>query len=292
MSGTKIGIVTVTYNSGKVIEDFMSSLLVQTHENFIAYIIDNASVDDTLSKVSRHNDSRIVVIANPDNRGIASGNNQGIKQAILIGCDQILLINNDTVFEPQLIEKLIKSLVENQCDLVVPKIYYYDRPDLIWCAGGYFNPRRAYGGYHWGIDEVDHGQWDTPQRIDYSPTCCMLIKRQVFDTAGYMDEKYFVYYDDTDFCFRVMQAGLKMFYIPNARLEHKVSSLTGSESTFTLRYMARNRAYFIKKNLKFTQQLMALAYYQGWALFRLLRRQDTPKIYWLRQKYLYEGYSL
>lgn len=292
MENKKIGIVTVTYNSAAVIDDFIQSLLGQTFSNFILYLVDNASSDDTLHKVAKYSDPRIIIISNLDNKGVAAGNNQGIKEALDVGCEQILLINNDTVFEDQLIQKLSVGLIKNQCDMIVPKIMYYDKPNTIWCAGGFFNSLRAFGGYHYGLDEVDKGQWDTPSLIEYSPTCCMLINRQVFETIGYMDEKYFVYYDDTDFCFRAMKAAVRMFYLPTAKLQHKVSSLTGGESPFSLRYMARNRAYFIRKNLTLKQQILALGYYQGWCFFRLLLGQDNLQIFWLRQVYLREGCSL
>lgn len=102
----KIGLITITYNSAHVIEPFMQCVLNQTHTNFILYIIDNISSDNTLELVKKYSDNRIVIIANAKNEGVAKGNNQGIVQAMKDGCDELLIINNDVEFEYTLLEKL------------------------------------------------------------------------------------------------------------------------------------------------------------------------------------------
>ena len=113
----RIGIVTITYNSSSVIDDFMASILSQNYTNFILYIIDNASSDDTLHRVAQYIDPRIVVISNTVNKGIAAGNNQGINASIEMKCGKVLLINNDTVFDPDLIDKLVIDMKNYACDL-------------------------------------------------------------------------------------------------------------------------------------------------------------------------------
>ena len=223
-----IGIVTVTYNSGQVIDDFMKSLLAQTYREFLLYIIENASTDNTLDRIAAYHDPRIIVLVNTKNNGIAGGNNQGICAAFDGGCGDILLANNDIVFEPGLLAGLIADLDASGGDMIVPKIYYHDVPNKIWCAGGRFNRWLGYANRHDGQDEIDHGQYETVRQIEYSPTCCMLIRKTVFDRVGLFDETYFVYFDDTDYCFRVMKAGLKLIYTPHVSLLHKVSSLTGA----------------------------------------------------------------
>jgi GT2 family glycosyltransferase len=293
VSNAKIGVVTVTYNSSDVIDDFMESMLKQTHQNYILYIIDNASSDDTLTRLSQYNDSHIVIVPNKDNLGVAAGNNQGIKAALENNCNHVLLINNDTVFEPELITKLISGLHQLDCEMIVPKMMYHEDSELIWCAGGYFIPHKAYAGEHYGIDERDSKKYDQPKKITYSPTCCILIKKKVFDLIGYMDEKYFVYYDDTDFCFRAMKAELKFYYFPNAVLFHKVSSLTGGvESPFVMRYMIRNRIYFIRKHISFLMRLLWLILLQVWFFMQILSRKWSLKKFHLKQQAFWEGLNL
>src|SRR5712691_11421224 len=105
-----VGIVTVTYNSSQVIDGFLRSVFNQSHSNFVVHVVDNASSDTTLERVAINKDSRVHVIANAENRGFADANNQGIHAALAAGCEVVLLVNNDTEFEPHLIELLIAGL--------------------------------------------------------------------------------------------------------------------------------------------------------------------------------------
>ena len=288
-----IGIVTVTYNSGEVIEEFLESLLAQSYGGFVLYIIDNASQDNVLARISRFSDTRIVVFANTENLGVATGNNQGIEAALQNGCGSVLLLNNDVEFPPELLATLVSGLDAQSCDLLVPKIFYHDHPNHIWCAGGYFNPWQAFAGVHYGMGKSDRGQYNDIRRVTYSPTCCMLIRRSVFEKIGLMDSRYFVYYDDTDFCFRAMKAGLRLVYLPQATLLHKVSSLTGGDATpFTIRYMVRNRVYYIRKNLCWWLQLPCLFFCQARYAMRLLLRQDSLQIFVLRERSFFQGLAM
>src|ERR1700735_454529 len=97
----KIGIVTVTYNSGKVLDQFLQSLASQTHANFAVYAVDNASQDDSIARMQAWNDERLRVIRNAVNVGVAEADNQGIQAALADGCEFVLFLNNDVEFEPE-----------------------------------------------------------------------------------------------------------------------------------------------------------------------------------------------
>jgi len=288
--GMKVGVVTVTYNSGQVIDTFLSSLLQQTWSDFFLYVVDNASVDCTLERVSGYKDCRIFLIANQENLGVAEGNNQGISAALKAGCRSILLINNDTEFEPYLMEKLIEGLKENACDMISPKILFHDNRQMIWSAGGGFKPWRGYAAFHFGMCQIDRGQFDVIRRVEHAPTCCLLIRKEVFTRVGVMDTRYFVYVDDVDFCYRAKKAGLRLFYLPSAKLFHKASSLTGgSESDFALRYCTRNHIYFMLKNIGPWRSLYYLPEYQLRLLMKLVFRRIGVSRFILHQKAFIEG---
>jgi GT2 family glycosyltransferase len=286
-----VGIVTVTYNSTRVLHDFLVSILKQRYQDFALYVIDNASSDKTVQRLREYHDPRIVLIQNSVNAGVAAGNNIGIRAALKDGCDFVLLINNDTVFDSDLLLKLTEGLEEHKCDIIVPKISFYDNPDTIWYGGGYFNRLRACGN-HFGLGQRDEGQFDVARRVSYSPTCCMLIRCEVFQRIGFMDASYFLYFDDTDFCLRAYRSGIKLFYLPLARVLHKESSLTGGYSEFTIRYITRNHMYYLLKHYLWWQVcfygLLFYLYLPAKYLF-LLRR---PRIYWVAQKAYWEGISL
>ena len=253
----KIGLVTITYNSANVLQPFLDCVWKQTHSNLILYVIDNASADATLSMLENERGSRLRVVKNAKNFGVAKANNQGIRQAILDGCDQLLIINNDVEFESTLIEKLIKIQIKDKSSLVSPKMMYYDNPNHIWYAGSWFIKEKGYLPLHRGMRELDEGQYNKIIDVEYAPTCCLLIKKEVFQDIGLMDEKYFVYFDDTDFSYRVWKDGRhKILYYPHVEFYHKVGSLTKSfekdekkiyRGNFFLQQNIKNHIYFLKK---------------------------------------------
>lgn len=286
----RIGAVTVTYNSSQVIDGFLASMLRQTHSNFILYVVDNASSDETLARVARYKDSRISFIPNQRNLGIAEGNNQGTEAALGAGCELILFINNDTEFDPCLLGKLVLGLKEHGCDMIAPKILFHDNQELLWSAGGGFSPLKGYAGYHYGLGQVDRGQFDAARVVDHAPACCLLVRKEVFARIGLMDSRYFVYLDDTDFCYRAKRAGLRLFYLPSARLLHKASSLTGGpESDFSVRYRTRNQIYFMLKHLGLWRGLYYLPAFQIFLVLKLIFREIDLSGFFLREKAFAEG---
>ena len=105
-------------------------------------------------------------------------------------CDFVLLINNDTVFEEKLLQKLIDAHHQYGSSIITPKMMYHEPNNVIWYAGGFFDRKKAWLNYHRGQNEVDKGQFQENDVIEYAPTCCAFIHRAVFDDVGLMDEKY------------------------------------------------------------------------------------------------------
>jgi len=288
-----IGVVTVTYNCEGVIDAFMESLLAQTQRDFHLFVVDNASGDSTLSALEKWQDPRITTIANLSNLGVAEGNNQGIRAAIAAGCQNILLLNNDTVFPSNLFSELLKGLEDHQCEMVTPKMFYFDDPKRIWVAGGGFQPWKAFETTHYGCGELDAGQFDTPRQITYTPTCCLLVKAGVFSIIGLMDSTYFVYFDDVDFMFRAMKAGIRTYYVPSGLLYHKIGYSTGGqESSFALTYCSRNNAYFLCKHFSLLARLPLLLYFPVRTLWRLLRGKDSMSTFQIKMKSYAQGLTV
>jgi GT2 family glycosyltransferase len=289
----KIGVITVTFNSADVLPDFFDSLAAQTHPDFTVYVVDNASKDRTLELCRGRSDLPLVLISNDANLGVAEGNNQGIRAALQAGCEYVLLLNNDTVFDNNLFLQLRDGILNYGCAMTTPKIYYYDDPKRIWAAGGHFQPWLGYRTQHYGMGEEDSGQFDVPRSITYSPTCCVLIHRTVFERIGLMDPAYFVYSDDVDFMFRAAKAGYKMMYLPGCSLLHKVHSLTGgATSAFTVRYCTRNRVYFARKNLSRTSAAFWVAMYRIYLFARYVLKIDKESVWKLKQMAAREGDAL
>jgi len=279
LRGRKIGAVTVTYNSARLLDDYLLSTDKQDHAEWHTYIIDNDSKDTTVADLrSRHLDpTRYTLVANSVNVGVAAGNNQGILKALADGCDWVLLINNDTVFPPRLFSYLLQTATGHGWGVVVPKIHFNEPAGSIWYGGGGFDPRKGHTGYHAGIEEPDTGQFDRVRTVDYSPTCCMLIHRSVFECVGLMDECYFAYFDDTDFCWRLKQERLAIGYAPEVVLIHKVGGSTGgTTSPFFARMTARNRLYYLRKHFGRTAPARWLVVFLPYYVYRYLLKSWNP----------------
>lgn len=258
----KIGLVTVLFRSDEVLPDFFKSISRQTHKDYILYLVDNsesAATDAIISQcLKEYPVTAYRHIKTGGNIGVAAGNNTGIKLSIADNCSHVLILNNDIEIEQDFMLSKLLSLADAGESMIVPKIYYYDEKK-IWMAGGYMDRWRALG-VHYGYNKKDEPKYNIAKHVTYSPTCFMLIKREVFDTTGIMDEKYFAYYDDTDFVLRATRLGYKIWYEPSLELLHKVSSSVGTNSPFYVYYSNRNKIYFIRKNFKGPQRYFALLY--------------------------------
>lgn len=276
-----IGIVTVLYNSAPVLEDFFKSLNIQSFRDFILYVVDNSSTDDSLhvvEKLSGEVDFKTRILPQKENWGVAKGNNIGINAALSDGCSYILLSNNDIVMESTTIEHLFEGHVHYSASMSVPKIYFWNTEKIIWSAGGYWNLIDC-TSRHYGYKKTDRAEYGIAKKIDYAPTCFMLINSGVFDKVGMMDEDFFVYYDDADFVWRATKIGdEKLYYIPDSQIWHKESFSTGGGlSAFTLFYFNRNRIYFSYKHLsgyrRYAMYLYLLIHYFFRDLFCMTKEQ-------------------
>ncbi len=258
-----IGIVTVLYNSDEVLPDFFASLAMQQGVRFRLYVIDNGATDSgtrICKSLALRYSIDCVCVFNDANLGVAQGNNQGIKLALADGCSHVLLANNDTEFDKSTIASLLITMNERNDVAATPKIMYHSEPELLWYGGGHINAWTMRTP-HYGLKTRDTGQFDQQEYVGYAPTCFMLLDRGVFDAVGLMDEQYFVYCDDTDFVWRMKAQSLRIRYAPSSVVLHKVSTATGGErSPFTAYYANRNRIYFVRKNLRGVQRLVALIY--------------------------------
>lgn len=257
-----IGIVTVLYQSDDVIDDFFDSLALQRDVAFRLYVIDNSPTSACLDRC-RQRTAQLGVkgefVFNGTNVGVAKGNNQGIVLALRDGCRWVLLANNDTKFDRGTVSALLQPLLHG--DLIAsPKILYPGAAKLIWYAGGRIDRLRITTP-HFGLMCPDRGQYDATRYTDYAPTCFMLLDGEVFDRVGYMDEEYFVYFDDTDFVWRLRKQGLRIRFVSDSIVVHKVGASTGgNRSLFTTYYSNRNRIYFVRKHRIGISKFVSLTY--------------------------------
>lgn len=239
----QIAIILVNYNGKQYNTACIESILAGKggYEKKI-YVVDNASRDDSMQILQeRYGDSaEIELIRLDDNYGFSYANNVGIHKALEEGAEYVLLLNNDTEIAPDMLEMLIQCAQRHPGSMIAPKIYYSDHREVIWSAGGGVSPviRKA---RHIGLDQTDRGQFETERKIGFATGCALLIPAQVIEKAGVLDERFFLYYEDTEYSFRLQKLGISIYYCPRAVMYHKVgASSKGADSPLCAYYIARN----------------------------------------------------
>ncbi|MFV1917628.1 MAG: glycosyltransferase family 2 protein [Patescibacteria group bacterium] len=263
---TKVSVIILTWNGKEDTTQCLESLgkLSIINYQLSILVIDNASTDGTpkavkevFKKISNPPKLTCKLIVNEKNLGFAEGNNVGMRDALKGGADFIMLLNNDTYVDENLVTDLIRELKKYpKAGVISPKIYFakgfeyhkkrYKKIELgrvIWYAGGDIDWNNVYGSNH-GVDEVDRGQFEKAVDTDFATGCCMFFKSEVLDKVGLFDSRYYAYIEDADLSQRVKKAGWRVLYTPHAKLWHKVGQALGIGSERNDYYITRNRLLF------------------------------------------------
>lgn len=248
----KVGIVVLTYNSEGVIADCLVSLNNIDYRNKVVVVVDNASTDNTVNLV-KNKFPNVHIIQNESNTGFAAGNNAGINSLLTQeAVDFVILLNDDIAVKNNLIAKLIEPFEKNSKVGVTGAIITYDQnKNKIWFAGGYLNKLLFYTK-HSHMNEV-LGTSPVATTCDFITGCCMCVSKEVINKVGLLAEKYFMYFEDVDYCIRVRNNGYSVTLVPENLVYHKVSTSAGIGGTNKLTalkayYIARNAMYCIKEH--------------------------------------------
>lgn len=243
----KVVVILVNYNSLKHTNECINSIKSSSYKNINVVVVDNDSAEDCQQLKDDFDD--VVLIHNNGNFGFAMANNIGIEYALRSGAEYILLLNNDTIVDNNCIEELINYSENNlKSGIVTGKILNYYERDLIWYAGGDLSYLKG-DAIIYGFGKKDVGQYDLPCACTFASGCCMLIPKEIANEIR-ISEDYFLYYEDSDYCVRVIEKNKKIYYCPFAVVFHKESASTNKHSFIYSYYFARNRLLFIKNNVK------------------------------------------
>jgi GT2 family glycosyltransferase len=264
--------ITLNWNRRDDTLKCLESLVKSDFPNFRILVVDNGSEDGSPEAIKEHYPS-VEQIINRKNLGFAGGFNQGFKFALNAGAEYILIVNNDTIVAPDMLNLLFNAILPEQVGVVSPIILYANKPNKIWSAGAGRNP--------WTLELTEnHGRGQTFSEIterDFLSGCGMLIRRVVLENVGFFDERFFMYYEDSDFALRVRQAGYKMLLVPQARMWHSVSqSSDGTDSPNERYWMGKSSVLFFRKHIHGWRRLLIFPLRLG-SIFKntlhLLRRK-------------------
>src|SRR3990170_339667 len=209
MPHPRVAVVVLNWNGLADTSECLESLRAIAYPNYETIVMDNGSSGDDAEVLQQRFGDSIRLIVSPRNLGFAGGCNSAMRDALAGEADYVLLLNNDVTVDPQFLDELVRA-AEGLPDAAAlcPKIYFHDRPTVICSTGGRLNPL-AGAARQVGRGEEDRGQYEQVAERDYADGACMLIKREALERVGLLDEEYFAYWEETDWCARAAEAGYR-----------------------------------------------------------------------------------
>lgn len=228
----RVAIIVLNYNGADCLIDCLRSLCALQYQEKEIIVVDNGSTDNSLS-VAQRAFPQCLYKENKENKGFAGGMNVGIREALRRGAEYCWLFNSDAKAEPDALNHLILAAEKYQdAGLLSPRIIssLSGRP---WFLSGKIEYYRM---------RVVHS---TPSRAslirpayesEFLTGCALFIKRDVFERIGLLDECFFLYYEDADFCCRAKKAGFRLLVAPDALVQHKEKSQENPKKIYYLVY--------------------------------------------------------
>jgi GT2 family glycosyltransferase len=236
-----VGAVILHWRHWPEVRHAIDALLAEGVDPVNVRIVDNASGDGSVEQIRHAYPQGPEVLARPSNGGYAAGMNAGIRA---LGDRDVLLLTHETILLPGCIAALQARLeAEPGLGVVGPMLALKDDPQTVFSEGGRFNRRMAISHRSDGEPVADHRD-DGPQPADWVDGSCLLIRREVFDTVGYFDEGYFLYYEETDFMARAGRLGWTIECVPSARALQQPGPRP-------IALWTRNRLRFLRRNASF-----------------------------------------
>lgn len=262
---SKVFIIVLNYNGGEFTRNCLKSLEKVDYANLEILVVDNGSKDDSVAMV-KNNFPKVVVLENKENSGFAGGNNIGIKHALENKADYVLLLNQDTEVEPDFLKKLIEvACKNNEIGLLSPLIFWKRTPQ-IWFSRGkinWFNMK----SYHEKIFRKGK-----PFESEFLTGCSLLIKKEVLEKIGLLDDKFFLYWEDADFSMRARRAGFKNLVVPDSIIYHFETSQEMNKNK--IYWLVLSGLIFFKKNTPW--------FFRPWLYFFIKLRKTKN---WLDRKF-------
>jgi GT2 family glycosyltransferase len=275
----QVAVILLHLNTERHTRQCLDSLGNVTHRPLEVILIDNGSSDGSGLRI-RDDYPEIVFVRLEENLGFSGGNNVGMRLALERGAEYLCLLNNDTVVDPGFLDPLLAGALP-AVGVQSCKIYYLGKPDTFWYAGGVLDVGRALSS-HRGMAETDRGQYDEPGETAFATGCMMFMARAVVEKVGLLDDRFFAYFEDADWCLRARAAGYRVVYTPAAKIWHDVSTTTKIDSPVYLYLTMRNKILFLRAHstpARIAAEMPYLLYFYGRQFIRLaFKYRDRRKV--------------
>ncbi|UCD99583.1 MAG: glycosyltransferase family 2 protein [Chloroflexota bacterium] len=240
-----VHVIVLNWNNAADTIECLHSLEQTDYQPLNRLVVDNGSMNGSVD-VIREAFPGIELMELDTNYGYARGNNMGIQHAIEAGAEYVLILNNDTCVEASMLAQLV-SIAESNTDIgmIGPAMYCYGTNSTIFALGSTVNWKLG-ETIHRGIFQpaTEFSDLYKPEPVDFIPGCGVLVSRKFIETVGFLDPTYFLNYEDADWGIRGKRLGFEIWFVPQAKMWHKVSATLGKASPANTYYMTRNALLF------------------------------------------------
>lgn len=238
-----VSIIIVTRNRQQEVLACLESVFKMDWPKLEVILVDNASSDNTIKAV-KTKFPKVKIIKSEKNLGACGGKNLGQKQA---RGEYLLFLDSDTVVDKNLLTELVKTAQSDPAaGMICPKMYYFDKKDVIWYAGAKVNLLTSQAKND-GCDEKDLGQYEQIKETSFAPTAYLVTQKVAKKLKGH-GEMFFMGYVDSDYGYRVKEAGFKVLFCPKAVLWHRLNQDENRKTIRALGYNLPLRAYYFARN--------------------------------------------
>ncbi|MFC1915833.1 glycosyltransferase family 2 protein [Chloroflexota bacterium] len=267
----KVSIIILNWNGlGDTIE-CLESVKRITYPNYEVIVVDNGSTGNDAQVLKEKFGDWAHIIENDKNYGFCGGNNIGMRYALdKLHSDYLVLLNNDTIVAPELVTELVRvTEADSTIGIAGATMYYYDDPDRSFSFRG---KAEFWHGYVVKMlrlaqdkikGRVDNGQCELIREMDWVLGTCFLIKKKSVEDIGLLDENYFCYMEEVDYCIRAGKAGYKIVYVTEAKFWHKFKQSSRKVTGFSCYYAVRNRFRLVRKHASRWQYWWFMIYFFG-----------------------------
>ncbi|MEI6241944.1 MAG: glycosyltransferase family 2 protein [Chlamydiota bacterium] len=247
-----VAIIILNWNGKKDTLECLASLASLTYPHFFTIVVDNHSSDDSCEEIAKKF-PKVMLIQNQENLGFAEGNNVGIRLALEKKADFLFLLNNDTIVSPSILEAFLEAVQKKpQGGIFGGKLYQYHNPSFLDHLGGIWDPKQGNFRCIGGNEKASYF-YDEP--LDYVCGCALFCKKEVIEKIGMLDPRFFLLWEESDFCFQARHEGWKVFSVEKAQVWHKGSASFSGGKPHMHYFWWRNRLLWIEKNLSTKERI-------------------------------------
>lgn len=270
MNEPNVSVIVLHWDGLEYTKACIQSILKSCYTHYKIWVINNnpqVQLNITLSDFP----AEIVRVINTNrNLGYAGGNNFGIELSITDGAEYIWIVNNDVIVDPNALSQLVEAAkYKPRISFCGPLVLIREDPHRILSAGGYL--RDGYKSEFRGVGHLNLGQFSKLEQVDYLSGCALLVSIKMIKSIGMLNEKYFLYHEDVEWCYRAKKAGFEVLFVPDAYVWHPDTRLRDDASPNVVYYMTRNQLMFLK-DYNFSRFLIfktCLTYLRTWLSWKL-----------------------